>query len=131
MEQSNFVVIEPEVKHLGTDPETFEDFSFVGQSYCIDFILPSNLNCQEYAVMQCRTKNIQLSNKEFLVNKKQLANILEPHPNSPNEWMVDIAVVPGDWLEKGKNEIHIGYLTHQRDDFLIDNVVLFFKIMSD
>jgi hypothetical protein len=41
---------------------------------------------------------------------------------------MDIAVVPKGWLKPGENIIHIGYADDRYDDFIVDNIVLWFKI---
>ena len=41
---------------------------------------------------------------------------------------MDIAIIPKGWLKSGENSIHIGYSDENYDDFVIDNLVLWFKI---
>lgn len=63
----------------------------------------------------------------FFLNLKPLPDILEPHPANKNEWMMDIAIIPKGWLKVGENSIHIGYSDENYDDFVIDNLVLWYK----
>ncbi len=41
---------------------------------------------------------------------------------------MDIAIVPKGWLKHGENNIHIGYADESYDDFIVDNLVLWYKI---
>jgi hypothetical protein len=41
---------------------------------------------------------------------------------------MDIAIVPKGWLKPGENNIHIGYADERYDDFIVDNLVLWYKI---
>jgi hypothetical protein len=63
----------------------------------------------------------------FFLNLKPLPDILEPHPANKKEWMMDIAIIPKGWLKAGENSIHIGYSDENYDDFVIDNLVLWYK----
>ncbi|UCE73029.1 MAG: hypothetical protein JSV56_08290 [Methanomassiliicoccales archaeon] len=82
---------------------------------------------EELAVIHCRTKDNQLNNKMFFLNHKPLPDILEAHPANKDEWMMDIAIVPKGWLKPGENNIHIGYSDERYDDFIVDNLVLWYK----
>ena len=99
----------------------------MGPLFFAKFDLPSNTDPEELAVIICRTKDNQLNNKMFFLNYKPLPDILEPHPNNKNEWMMDIAIVPQGWLKPGENNIHIGYADERYDDFVVDNLVLWFR----
>jgi hypothetical protein len=99
----------------------------VGPLFHAKFNLPDNLDNEELAVFQCRTKDNQLNNKMFFLNLKPLPDILEPHPANKKEWMMDIAIIPKGWLKAGENSIHIGYSDENYDDFVIDNLVLWYK----
>ena len=44
--------------------------------------------------------------------------------------MLDLAIVPKGWLRPGDNNIHIGYADERYDDFIVDNLVLWYKIRS-
>jgi hypothetical protein len=41
--------------------------------------------------------------------------------------MMDIAIIPKGWLKIGENNIHVGYSDENYDDFVIDNLVLWYK----
>jgi hypothetical protein len=114
---------------LGDQPTSIGEAGiFVGPLFFAKFDLPSNIAPEELAVIQCRTKDNQLNNKMFFLNHKPLPDILEPHPNNKEEWMMDIAIVPKGWLKPGENNIHIGYADERYDDFIVDNLVLWYKI---
>lgn len=98
----------------------------MGPLFHAKFNLPENLDPEKLAVFQCRTKDNQLNNKMFFLNLKPLPDILEPHPGNKNEWMMDIAIIPKGWLKPGENSIHIGYSDENYDDFVIDNLVLWY-----
>lgn len=100
---------------------------FVGPYFHAKFNLPSTLDMKELAVFQCRTKDNQLNNKMFFLNHKPLPDILEPHPANKREWMMDIAIIPKGWLKVGENNIHVGYSDENYDDFVLDNLVLWYK----
>ncbi len=102
----------------------------MGPLFYAKFELPTNLDPDELAVIHCRTKDNQLNNKMFFLNHKPLPDILEPHPANKEEWMMDIAIVPKGWLKHGENNIHIGYSDENYDDFVVDNLVLWYKTKS-
>jgi len=113
---------------LGDQPTAIGEAGiFVGPLFHAKFNLPENLDVEELAVFQCRTKDNQLNNKMFFLNLKPLPDILEPHPGNKKEWMMDIAIIPKGWLKSGENSIHIGYADENYDDFVIDNLVLWYK----
>ncbi len=127
--ESQFKVIIAEIRHLGDQPTSIGEAGiFVGPLFHAKFDLPTSLDSQELGVIQCRTKHNQLNNKMFFLNSKPLPDILEPHPKNKNEWMLDLAIVPKGWLRPGKNNIHIGYADERYDDFIVDNLVLWYKI---
>ena len=127
--ETQFKVIVGGMKHLGDQPSSIKGAGkFVGPLFEATFDLPDNVDHKEQAIVQCRTKHNQLNNKNFFLNTRKLNNILEPHPQNKNEWMMDIAVVPKGWLKPGENIIHIGYADDRYDDFIVDNIVLWFKI---
>ncbi len=41
---------------------------------------------------------------------------------------MDIAIVPKGWLKPGENNIHIGYADERYDDFIVDNLVMWYKV---
>ncbi|UCE36608.1 MAG: hypothetical protein JSW00_13975 [Thermoplasmata archaeon] len=127
--ETQFKVIIAEIRHLGDQPTSIGEAGlFLGPLFYASFNLPTNLDPQELAVFHCRTKHNQINNKMFFLNHKPLPDILEPHPKNKNEWMMDIAIVPKGWLKPGDNYIHIGYADERYDDFIVDNLVLWFKI---
>jgi hypothetical protein len=121
-------VIIAEIRHLGDQPTAIGEAGiFVGPLFHAKFNLPDNLDTEKLAVFQCRTKDNQLNNKMFFLNLKPLPDILEPHPANKKEWMMDIAIIPKGWLKPGENNIHVGYSDENYDDFVIDNLVLWYK----
>ena len=127
--ESQFKVIIAEIRHLGDQPTSIGEAGiFVGPLFHAKFELPTGIDPQELGVIQCRTKHNQLNNKMFFLNSKPLPDILEPHPKNKNEWMLDLAIVPKGWLKAGENNIHIGYADERYDDFIVDNLVLWYKI---
>jgi len=117
-----------EMKHLGDQPMSIGgEGKFVGPLYEAKFDLPNNVNNEEEAIIQCRTKHNELNNKRFFLNYEILEEILEPHPKNKNEWMMDIAIVPKGFLKPGENTIYIGYADERYDDFIVDNIVLWYK----
>ncbi|UCF07162.1 MAG: hypothetical protein JSW28_05765 [Thermoplasmata archaeon] len=126
--ESQFKVIIAEIRHLGDQPTSIGEAGiFVGPLFVAKFELPNNIEPSELSVVQCRTKHNQLNNKMFFLNNKPLPDILEPHPKNKNEWMLDLAIVPKGWLKPGENTIHIGYADERYDDFVVDNLVLWYK----
>jgi len=116
------------MKHLGDQPQSIGGAGkFVGPLFEATFDLPEDVDAKEQAVIQCRTKHNQLNNKRFFLNMRKLDNILEPHPKNKDEWMLDIAIVPENWLKSGENIIYIGYADDRYDDFIVDNIVLWYK----
>jgi hypothetical protein len=126
--ETKYKVIVAEIRHLGDQPTAIGEAGiFIGPYFHAKFNLPQNLDAEELAVFQCRTKDNQLNNKMFFLNHKPLPDILEPHPANKREWMMDIAIVPKGWLKVGENNIHVGYSDENYDDFVIDNLVLWYK----
>jgi hypothetical protein len=117
-----------EMKHLGDQPKAIGgEGKFVGPLFEAHFDLPDNVNLEEEAIVQCRTKHNELDNKRFFLNYQWLKEILEPHPRNKNEWMMDISIVPKGWLKPGENIIYIGYADDKYDDYIVDNIVLWYK----
>jgi hypothetical protein len=114
--------------HIGEEPKSIKgEGNFVGPLWEMTFDLPEDLDTEETAVIQCRTKHNEIDNKRFFLNYKPLEDILEPHQKNKNEWMLDIAVVPKGMLRAGENIIYIGYADERFDDFIVDNIVLWYK----
>lgn len=127
--QSHYLVLESGMTHLGDNPGALPG-NFEGDLYWKLFNLPDNVDPREYAVLQCRTYNNQQDTKHLLLNLKRIGNILETHPNNPDEWMTDIAIVPRDTLKPGLNGVHIGF-RRCGDDFVFDNLVLWYKTREE
>ena len=127
--KTQFKVIMGDIKHLGDQPKAIGgEGKFVGPLYEAKFDLPDDLDAEEEGVIQCRTKHNELDNKRFFLNYKVLEEILEPHPKNKKEWMLDIAIVPKGLLKPGENIIYIGYADDRFDDFVVDNIVLWYKV---
>jgi hypothetical protein len=117
-----------DMKHLGDQPQSIGgEGTFVGPLYEAKFELPENVDIEEEGVIQCRTKHNEVKNKRFFLNFHVLEEVLEPHPDNKEEWMMDIAIVPKGWLTPGENTLHIGYADERYDDFIVDNIVLWYK----
>ena len=117
-----------EMKHLGDQPQSIGgEGTFVGPLYEAKFELPDNVDIHQEGIIQCRTKHNEIKNKRFFLNLHVLEEVLEPHPQNKEEWMMDIAIVPKEWLTPGENIIYIGYADERYDDFIVDNIVLWYK----
>lgn len=129
LKETNYIVIVCDMKHLGDEPESLgEDGEFVGKRFEARFHLPSDVDTTEESVIQCRIKSNEIGNKIFLLNSRNIEEVLMPHPENKDEWLQDIAVIPGGYLAPGENVIDIGYTDERYDDFLVDNIVLWYKI---
>jgi hypothetical protein len=127
--QSHFIVIEPVMQHLGDQPSALGGHTFVGTVYCSEFDLPDNTATQEFAIVQCRTKHNQLAGKICAINNERIPNIPEPHPGNKSEWMVDIAIIPKGALRAGNNFICFGARARPDDDYLLDNIIIWYKTL--
>ena len=131
LNETEYIVIMCDIKHLGDEPKSLGgEGNFVGKVFEARFDLPDNVDIEEKAVIQCRVKSNEIDNKRFLVNFHKLEDILMPHPEYKDEWLQDIAVVPRGFLTPGENIIDIGYTDNRYDDFLVDNIVMWYKRRS-
>ena len=113
---AQYKVIEYQIQHLGDQPSTIGGYNFTGDRYFALFDLPDNIDTSEKGVIQCRTKHNQTDTKIFLFNLNVMSNMLMTHPENKDDWMMDIGVVPGSWLNPGQNGIYIGYVSDPHDD---------------
>lgn len=127
MHQSHFQVIVPDMRHLGESPLSVGSITFAGKVYHAVFELPANLAEEEFGVLQCRTLHNQVNNKRFFVNSHLMENFLEPHPVMRNEWVLEGTVIPKGWLQPGENSVLVGFADDNLDDFIIDDVVVWYK----
>lgn len=119
------------MKHMGDEPESLgERGDFVGKRFEARFHLPGDVDITEESIIQCRIKSNEIDNKRFLINSRTIDEILLPHPENKDEWLQDIAVIPGGFLIPGENVIDIGYSDERYDDFLVDNIVLWYKMIQ-
>lgn len=130
MLQSHFRVIVPDMRHLGESPLSVGGISFAGKVYHAVFNLPANLAVDEFGVLQCRTLHNQVDNKRFFINAELIENFLEPHPIIRNEWVLEGTVIPKGWLNPGENSLLIGFADDNVDDFIIDDIVLWYKTIQ-
>jgi hypothetical protein len=132
LSETEYLVIFGNVKHIGDKPQSIGgEGTFVGSLFEARFDLPDNVDIGEEAVIQCRIKHNEIDNKKFLVNFHPLDKILKPHPENKDEWLQDIAVISKGILTPGENVLCIGYADERIDDFMVDNVVLWYKRRKD
>ena len=124
---SHFQVIVPDMRHLGESPLSIGGITFAGKVYHAAFDLPANLAEDEYGVLQCRTLHDQLGNKKLFINCQLIENFLEPHPIIRNEWILEGTVISKGWLKPGENSLLVGFADENVDDFIIDDIVLWYK----
>jgi hypothetical protein len=118
------------MRHLGESPLSVGGISFAGKVYHAVFNLPANLAVDEFGVLQCRTLHNQVDNKRFFINAELIENFLEPHPIIRNEWVLEGTVIPKGWLNPGENSLLIGFADDNVDDFIIDDIVLWYKTIQ-
>jgi hypothetical protein len=128
--QSHFQVIVPDMRHLGESPLSVEGIAFAGRIYQAVFNLPQDLAENEYSYLQCRTLHNQVNNKKFFINSQLVENFLEPHPIIRTEWILEGTVIPKGWLKPGENSLIVGFADENVDDFIIDDIVLWYKTTS-
>lgn len=132
MSDTEYLVILGKVKHLGDEPQCLGgEGTFVGSLFEARFDLPDNVDIGEEAVIQCRIKHNEIDNKRFLLNFHPIDEVLEPHPENKDEWLQDIAVISKGILTPGENVLCIGYADERIDDFMVDNVVLWYKTKQE
>lgn len=131
LKETEYIIIMCDIKHLGDESKSLGgEGNFVGNLFESRFDLPDNVDIEEEAVIQCRVKSNEIDNKKFSINCHNLEDILMPHPEYKDEWLQDIAVIPRGFLTPGENIIDIGYVDNRFDDFLVDNIVMWYKLRS-
>jgi hypothetical protein len=124
---THFLVIINDMIHVGDSPALVDGVQSAGVDHTIHFDLPEKFHLQEPTVIQCRTLHNQIPNKVLLINQRPLPNFLDPHPHARREWVVNMRVIPAGWLRSGNNVIHIRYEDKNFDDFIIDDLILWYK----
>ncbi|UCF09180.1 MAG: hypothetical protein JSW28_05760 [Thermoplasmata archaeon] len=128
LKDTEYVVIMGVIKGPGNKTQSIGgEKEIVGPLYEARFDLPDNVDIREEAVIQCRTKHNEIKNKKFFLNFHVLDELLMPHPENKNEWLLEIGIVPKGWLTPGENILYIGYTDERFDDFMVDNIVLWYK----
>jgi hypothetical protein len=125
--QTGYQVIVDKMIHLGDDPLPIGKSIHSGIDFQLEFELPENLVMDDFGIAQCRTLHNQCDNKICLINGNRLENFLNPHPQLTRAWVQDSHILPLTWLSPGKNIMFIGYTDDNRDNFLIDNFILWYK----
>jgi hypothetical protein len=125
--RTHFEIIISDRKHLGSKPSPRTGVTYVGNLYHVIFRLPENLDQNEPALIQCKTLHNQVGNKRLFINTRWLKNFLEPHPENRKAWIIETSVVPKGWLEPGENSILIGYSDKEYDDYVLSDMVLWYK----
>jgi hypothetical protein len=125
---TDFKVLIPKMIRLGETPHAIPGVTFVGHTCQLDFVLPASLVEDEYALLQCKSLHNQVSNKRLYLNTRWLKNILEPRSGRRRDWVFESTVVPPGWLEPGENSILIGYSNSNYESFILDDLVLWYKI---
>ena len=126
---TDFKVLVPNMIRLGDTPQEIQGVTYVGHTWQLDFELPSSICIKEHAILQCKTLHNQMNNKRLYVNTRWLRNILEPRSGHRRDWVFESAVVPKGWLEPGENSILIGYSNNRFESFILDDLVLWYKIL--
>jgi hypothetical protein len=125
--QTGYQVIINKMIHLGDNPLSIGKSIHTGIEFQFEFDLHENLCRDDFGIAQCRTLHNQCDNKICLINGNRLENFINPHPQLTRSWVLDSHTLPMTWLKPGRNELFIGYEDDNRDNFLIDNFILWYK----
>lgn len=132
---SDFTVIVDVRHHFGNDQGTFgPGLLFAGQNKPFGFDCP-NVDTAGWAVLLFQTRDVDYGTNELMVNRNKIYGGI-PVSSSREDWNANVALINPGWLRPSENVLHVGSrdgqgsLLGESDDFLIDNVVVFYKTRS-
>jgi hypothetical protein len=129
---SDFVVIVNVRQHYGNEQGMFgSELTFAGNNKDFSFDCPA-IDPQAPAVLLFQTRDVDNETNFFNVNGRDIPGGI-PRSAARDDWNANVALVGAGWLRETDNVLQIGArdergsLLGNLDDFLIDNVVLFYR----
>ena len=127
----NYTVIAGVRQHFGNEPD-FLPGAFVGQSKDFPFDCPS-IARSEIAVLMFQSLHVSNSRNAFEINGQTIFGDLPTNADDRDAWAGQVLLVSPGVLGPAGNVLHVesrtdsGGTSGDIDDFVIDNVVLFYK----
>jgi IgA Peptidase M64 len=131
----NYTVIENVRQHFGDEPD-FLPGSFVGQQKNFSFDCPS-INVSEVAVLMFQSLHVTHTRNVFQINGETVSGDLPTNADDRDAWAGQVLLIRPNVLRRAGNVLHVesrtdsGGTSGDIDDFVIDNVVVFYKTALD
>jgi hypothetical protein len=128
---ADFTVIIDVRHHFGDDEGYFGNVPFAGQNKPFQFNCPG-IDASEWSILLFQTRDVDHEKNHFTVNDQKIFGGI-PVSSQKEDWNGNVALINPGWLRETGNTLHVGSrnsegsLLGESDDFLIDNVVLFYK----
>ncbi len=127
----NYTVIANVRQHFGNEP-SYLPGAFVGQQKDFYFDCPS-IDRSEVSVLMFQSLHVTHPNNVFQINGQVVSGALPTNVDDTEAWAGQVLLVNSNVLRPERNVLHVESLTDSGsssgdiDDFVIDNVVLFYK----
>jgi hypothetical protein len=129
---SDFVVIVNVRQHYGNERGVFgPELTFAGNNKDFTFDCPG-IDTRAQGILLFQTRDVDNETNFFNVNGHDIPGGI-PRSAARDDWNGNVAIVGGGWLQESGNVLQIGArdergsLLGNLDDFLIDNIVLFYR----
>jgi hypothetical protein len=135
----DYTVIMHQTAHLGDDPSMFGPAPFKGKDFDSDRFSCPNVKSSERAVLYFQTRDVDSDKNVIHINGSHLFGGIPVSSGGGDEspiWNGNVALVEAGVLKESGNVLHVGArdshgsTLEKADDFLIDNVVIFYKTRS-
>jgi hypothetical protein len=133
---SDFTVILHQSAHLGNEPGVLGPAPFKGPTFDSPPFSCPNVDPSQRAVLLFQTSNVQSAKNVIRINGSDLFGGIPVSTTASDEsliWNGNVALVEANVLKASGNVLHLesrntsGGGGDNIDDFVIDNVVVFFK----
>jgi hypothetical protein len=127
----NYTIIANVRQHFGNEPD-FLPGAFVGQKKDFSFDCPS-VDQSEVAVLMFQSLHVSTTRNVFTINGEAVFGDLPTTTDDKEAWAGQVLLVSPNVLRRTSNVLHVesrtgsGGTSGDIDDFVIDNVVLFYK----
>jgi hypothetical protein len=130
----NYMVIDPVRQHFGNEPD-FLPGQFVGQQKDFPFDCPS-IDRSQAAVLMFQSLHVSNTRNVFEINGQTVFGDLPTTADDRDAWAGQVLLVSPNVLRATGNVLHVesrtdsGSTSGDIDDFVIDNVVVFYKTVA-
>jgi hypothetical protein len=130
----NYTVIATVRQHFGDEPDYLPG-AFVGQQKNFSFDCPS-IDRSQVAVLMFQSLHVSHTSNVFEINGETVSGALPTNSDDRDAWAGQVLLVRSNVLRTAGNVLHVesrtdsGGTSGDIDDFVIDNVVVFYKTVG-